>query len=44
MSTGGFLLLDRNPNGCEVAEQISTKVEINTGMLSTLEKKYSFEA
>ena len=33
------MLLDGNPKGCEVAEHIATKVELNPRMLSTLKKR-----
>ena len=36
MSRGGSLLLDGNTKGCELAEHIVTKVEVNPRMLSTL--------
>ena len=36
MSRDGRLLLDGNQMGYEVADHISTKVEVNTRMLSTL--------
>ena len=41
MSRGGRLLLDGNPKGCEVAEHIATKVEVNPWMLSTLKNEKS---
>ena len=34
MSRGGRLLLDENPKGYELAENIPTRVEVNTRMLS----------
>ena len=36
MSRGGRLLMYGNPKGYEVSENIATKVEVNTHMLSTL--------
>ena len=36
MSRGGSFLMGINPKGCEVAEHIATKVEVNPRMLSTL--------
>ena len=33
ISRGGCFLLDGNPKGCEVAEYIATKVEINLWMI-----------
>ena len=36
MSRGGFFLMGGNPKGCEVAENIATKVEVNPRILSTL--------
>ena len=44
ISRGGPLLLDRNPNGYEVAENIVSKVEVNPQMISTLKTKNAFEA
>ena len=41
MSRGGRLLLDVNPKGHELSEYISTKVEVNPRMLSTLKIKQS---
>ena len=41
MSRGGRLLLDGNPNGYEVAYHISTKVDVNPQMLSTLKSAKS---
>ena len=41
MSRGGRLLLYGNSKGCEVAEHISTKVEANPRMLSTLKNAKS---
>ena len=38
MSRGRIFLLDGNPKGCEVAEHIATKFEVNPWMLSTLKK------
>ena len=38
------LILDVNPKGYEVAEHISTKFEVNPGMISKLKEKYPFEA
>ena len=39
MSRGRRLLLDGNTKGYEVAEYISTKVEVNPRMLSTLKNE-----
>ena len=39
MSIGGRLLLYGNPKEYEVAEHISTKFEVNPGMLSTLKNE-----
>ena len=39
MSRGGLLLLYVNKKGYELAEKISTKVELNPRMLSTLKTK-----
>ena len=36
ISRGGRLIMDRNTKGCEVAEHIAKKVEVNPQMLSTL--------
>ena len=44
MSRGGSLLLDGNPKGYEVAENIATKVEVNPRMISTLKMKNPSEA
>ena len=33
--------MDGNPKGCEVAEQIVTKVDLNTQMLSALKNEKS---
>ena len=38
------LLLDGNPKGCEVAEHIATKVELNPQMLSTFKTQNTSEA
>ena len=42
MSRGGIFLLDRNPKGYEMSEDIATKVELNQWMLSTLKNKIHF--
>ena len=39
ISRGGCLLLDGEPNVYESAEHISTKVEVNPQMISTLKKE-----
>ena len=39
ISRGGCLLMDGNPNGYEVAEHKTTKVEVNTRMLSKLKNR-----
>ena len=44
MSRGGCWILDGNPNGCEVADYISTEVEVNLQMVSTLKRKIPYEA
>ena len=41
MSRCGFLILDGNPKGCELAERISKKVEVNPQMISTFKKAKS---
>ena len=41
MSICGRLLLDGNPKGYEVAEQIATQVEVNPRMISTLKNAKS---
>ena len=35
----GSIPIDFNPKGCELEEHISPKVEVNTRMLSTFEKR-----
>ena len=35
---GGLLFLDGNPKGYEVEEYITTKVEVNSWIISTLNK------
>ena len=44
ISRGESFLLDENPKGYEVTEYISTNVEVNPQMLSTLKMKNPFEA
>ena len=44
MSRGGRLLLGVNPKGCEVAEYIATKIELNPWMLSTFKTQNPYEA
>ena len=39
MSRGGSFILGRNPKGCEVAERIALKVEVNTWILSTFKNE-----
>ena len=38
-SRGGRLLMDGNPKGCEVAEHIATKFELNPWMISTFKNE-----
>ena len=40
---GVRLILDVKPNGCEVSEYISTKVEVNPRIPSTLKTQNPFE-
>ena len=41
LSRGSRLILNRNTKGCEVAEHIPKKVEINPQILSTLKNEES---
>ena len=44
MSRGGCWILDENPTGYEVEEHITTNVEVNLQMVSTLKRKIPYEA
>ena len=39
MSRGGFLIMDVNPNGCEVEGHIETNVEVNPRIIYTLKNE-----